>query len=149
MNCGNCHQPLEAGAQFCGNCGTPVLQTPAPATPASVSSTVPLAPSSAAPVAPGAQQSPMNPIQNQFAAVPNAQDIPSHMTFSIIVTIFCSQLLGIIAIIYSSKVKGLVAQGKIEEAQKASKTAKTLDIVAVCLAVPITILYVLLQTSGT
>jgi hypothetical protein len=25
MNCGKCNQPLAADAQFCGNCGTPVL----------------------------------------------------------------------------------------------------------------------------
>lgn len=27
MNCGNCGNPLEAGATFCNKCGTPVLQT--------------------------------------------------------------------------------------------------------------------------
>jgi hypothetical protein len=30
MNCSNCGQPLEAGAQFCGSCGTAVAQPAAP-----------------------------------------------------------------------------------------------------------------------
>ena len=43
MNCQNCHQPLEAGAAFCGNCGQPVGTPAAPAQTAAVSGQAPAA----------------------------------------------------------------------------------------------------------
>ncbi len=47
----------------------------------------------------------------------------NHMALAII-SIFFSLIFGIIATVYASKVNSLWAQGKYEEAEKASKTAK-------------------------
>lgn len=50
---------------------------------------------------------------------------------SILVTIFCCQILGIISIIYAAGVESKFYRGDITGAENASKTAKTLVIVSV------------------
>ncbi|MDF7801231.1 CD225/dispanin family protein [Pontiellaceae bacterium B1224] len=51
-------------------------------------------------------------------------NIPNYLWQSIVVTILCCWPVGIPAIIFAAKVNGLVAQGKIQEAQEASAKAK-------------------------
>ena len=52
-------------------------------------------------------------------------NINSHLTGAILATIFCCVPFGIVSIVYASKVSGLVAQGRIAEAEAASKSANT------------------------
>ena len=48
----------------------------------------------------------------------------SFLVWSILSTVLCCLPLGIVAIVYSSKVDGLWSQGLYDEAEKASKNAK-------------------------
>lgn len=59
----------------------------------------------------------------QVAAPP--VNIKTHLTEAILVTVLCCVPFGIVAIVYASKVSGLVAQGRIAEAEAASKSANT------------------------
>lgn len=53
-----------------------------------------------------------------------ASEIPTHLALSIIVTLLCCLPLGIVGIVYASKVSGLVAAGRYDEARAASDSAK-------------------------
>jgi hypothetical protein len=48
---------------------------------------------------------------------------PSHMTQSVLVTLFCCLPTGVVAVIYSSRVKGLWENGRPAAAHEASDTA--------------------------
>ena len=73
-------------------------------------------------------------------APPPGQPVPNHLVWAIIATVlgFClcrpSVIAGIVAIVFSSKVNTLLAQGDIAGAQRASNTAKTWCIVTTVLA---------------
>ena len=54
---------------------------------------------------------------------------------SILVTIFCCQILGIISIIYSAGVESKFYRGDIAGAESSSKTAKTLVIISVAFGI--------------
>jgi len=58
----------------------------------------------------------------QYGAPPN---IPNYLVQSILVTIFCCLIGGIIAIIYSAQVNTKIAQGDYEGAQSSARTALT------------------------
>jgi hypothetical protein len=67
--------------------------------------------------------------------------IPNHLAWAIIATVLATclccplGLVGIVAIVFSSKVNGLLAQGDIAGAQRASANAKTWCWVATALAI--------------
>jgi hypothetical protein len=48
----------------------------------------------------------------------------SHLVWAILCTVLCCLPLGIVSIVYSTKVSGLWAQGRYAEAQSASDSAK-------------------------
>jgi hypothetical protein len=50
--------------------------------------------------------------------------IPNHLTGAIMATIFCCQILGIVAIIYASNVNSKIAAGDFAGAQAASDKAE-------------------------
>lgn len=64
---------------------------------------------------------------------PNANQVPpkTWLVESILVTIFCCQILGIISIIYAAGVESKFYRGDVVGAENASRTAKTLVIVSV------------------
>lgn len=70
-----------------------------------------------------------------------AGSIPNHLAWSIIATVLATclccplGLVGIVAIVFSSKVNNLLAQGDIAGAQRASNTAKTWCWVTTALAI--------------
>ncbi|WP_226469224.1 CD225/dispanin family protein [Luteimonas panaciterrae] len=85
---------------------------------------------------------PPAPGQSFGAAAPLPPgSVPNYLAWSIISTVLgaclCCPLglLGIVAIVFSSKVNGLLAQGNLEAAQRASKNAKTWCWVATALAI--------------
>ncbi len=81
---------------------------------------------SAGPPPPGGSQMPQAGIGGGVSGAPVAhQPIPNYLVQSILVTIFCCQPFGIVAIIFAAKVDGLVARGDIAGAMDASKKAKT------------------------
>ena len=67
--------------------------------------------------------------------------IPNHLAWAIIATVLATclccplGLVGIVAIVFSAKVNGLLAQGDIAGAQRASANAKTWCWVATALAI--------------
>ena len=67
--------------------------------------------------------------------------IPNHLAWAIIATVLATclccplGLVGIVAIVFSSKVNNLQAQGDIDGAQRASANAKTWCWVATALAI--------------
>ena len=67
--------------------------------------------------------------------------IPNHLAWAIIATVLATclccplGLVGIVAIVFSSKVNGLLAQGDLAGAQRASANAKTWCWVATALAI--------------
>lgn len=68
----------------------------------------------------------------------------SYLALAIISTILCCLPTGIVSIIYSTKVNGLYEDGKYEEAQRASKNAKTWGLISIAAAFLVVILYVLI-----
>lgn len=78
----------------------------------------------------------LNPMINQDLK-PNSNGIPpkTWLVESILVTIFCCQISGIISIIYASRVESTFYRGDIAGAENASKTAKTLVLVSIALGV--------------
>ena len=67
----------------------------------------------------------------------NSNSIPpkTWLVESILVTIFCCQILGIISIIYSAGVESKFYRGDIGGADSSSKTAKTLVIISVAFGI--------------
>ena len=59
---------------------------------------------------------------------------PTYLAWAIVSTLLCCLPFGIVAIVYASKVSGLWAQGRYDEAQRASNTAKNWVIAAVVCA---------------
>ena len=70
-----------------------------------------------------------------------ASSIPNHLAWSIIATVLATclccplGLVGIVAIVFSSKVNNLLSQGAIDGARRASNNAKTWCWVATALAI--------------
>ena len=81
-------------------------------------------------------------------------NIKNHMAWTIISTIVATLtccplgLLGIVGIVFSSKVNGLVAQGDLAGAARASSNARTWAIVATVLAVIGILANVWVQMNG-
>lgn len=71
----------------------------------------------------------------------------TYMVQSVLVTLFCCLLFGILGIINASKVSKLYAAGDIEGAKAASKKAKNFCIWGAVLAAPLSVLAYLAQSS--
>jgi hypothetical protein len=75
------------------------------------------------------------------SAPPVHEPIPNHLAWAIIATVLATclccplGLVGIVAIVFSSKVNNLLAQGDIDGARRASANAKTWCWVATALAI--------------
>lgn len=67
----------------------------------------------------------------------NATGIPpkTWLVESILVTIFCCQILGIISIVYAASVESKFYRGDVAGAESASRTAKTLVLVSAAFGV--------------
>jgi Interferon-induced transmembrane protein len=55
---------------------------------------------------------------------PGQSEPDSHLVWAILCTVLCCLPLGIVSIVYSTKVSGLWAQGRYAEAQSAADSAK-------------------------
>lgn len=79
---------------------------------------------------------------------PNVVPPKTWLVESILVTIFCCQILGIISIIYAAGVESKFYKGDIAGAESASNTAKTLVLVSVGLGlVSVVVLGILFATG--
>jgi len=68
----------------------------------------------------------------------------NYLALAIISTIMCCLPSGIVSIVYSSKVNTLYEAGRYEEAERASKNAKTWGIVSIVVAAVGILLYLLI-----
>lgn len=68
----------------------------------------------------------------------------SYLALAIISTILCCLPAGIVSIVYATKVNSAYEDGKYDEAERASKNAKTWGLVSVGVAAVGWILYVLI-----
>ena len=75
------------------------------------------------------------------SVVKNVQ-VPNHMVGAILTTIFCCLIGGIVAIVYASQVNTKLAQGDIEGAKAASKSAQNWITASVAIGALIAALYV-------
>ncbi len=73
---------------------------------------------------------------------------PTYLVWSVIMTILCCTIPGIVAIIYSSKVSSRFYEGDIEAANRASHNAEIWIIVSFVLGVLSNTLYVPLMLAG-
>ncbi|OBF10945.1 CD225/dispanin family protein [Mycobacterium sp. 852002-10029_SCH5224772] len=79
---------------------------------------------------------------------PAAQAPNNYLVWSILVTLFCCLPFGIVAIVKSSQVNGLWAQGRYAEAQASAESAKKWVIWSAAIGIVVGIIYVILMSVG-
>ena len=67
---------------------------------------------------------PASPPPMGYSAATQGSPSPTYLVPSILVTIFCCQILGIVAIVFSAIAMSKNSSGEYEEAAKAASTAK-------------------------
>ena len=100
MYCTNCGEENVDDARFCKGCGKPMQGSP--------------------------------PHDEEYGResydIPDSlgppPEIPNHLVWAILVTIFCCLPFGIVSIVYAAQVNGFVAEGKFDSARQASENAK-------------------------
>ena len=124
MVCKECGSRIPGGAVICLNCGVPVA--------------------GALPV-PKAAQTPAPP-----AAPAPAQDtpkIPNYLAGSILVTICCCQIFGIVAMIYAVQANSKLGAGDIQGATASSKKAKAWLLWGIALGLVVSMLLLIVAAS--
>jgi predicted secreted protein len=79
---------------------------------------------------------------------PAGQAPNNYLVWSILVTLFCCLPLGIVAIVKSSQVNGLWAQGQYAEAQAAANSAKKFVTWSAIIGVVVIVIYGILMAVG-
>jgi predicted secreted protein len=79
---------------------------------------------------------------------PAGQAPNNYLVWSILVTLFCCLPLGIVAIVKSSQVNGLWAQGQYAEAQASADSAKKFVIWSVVIGLVVGIIYAIIAIAG-
>lgn len=140
MKCPKCGAENYDNAVYCTSCGEALQNTQEqpPQQPA-----YPQQPQQ------GGYQQPQQPAYQQpmYQQQPVPQ-VNNYLVWSILVTIFCCLPFGIAAIVFSSKVNTLLAQGNYAGAMDASKKAKTWCIVGAIGFVVVLIFYIILFATG-
>lgn len=104
------------------------------------------APVSEPPATPG--NSPYQPPVTPAGPSPAGADIPSYLWQSIVVTLLCCQIFGIIAIVFAARVDGLKRAGDLAGAREASDKAKTWCLWGFISGLVVIVLYFFLLISG-
>lgn len=73
---------------------------------------------------------------------------PNYLVFSILATIFCCQILGIVSIVFAAQVNSKWANGDFEGALNASKNAKLWAWIAFASGIAAGLLFTLLSILG-
>ena len=130
QNCPRCAAayPANVGA-FCSSCGAPT--TASPAAPFAAP-----APMYAAPPAPPYGQ-PFGGYGPSPVIAPN-----NYLLWAILSTLLCCLPLGIVSIVFATKVDSLAARGDLGGALEASRKAKNFAIAAACVGGAIAAVYV-------
>ncbi len=119
MYCTSCGHQNRSDAHFCQNCGRELQPRE---------------------TAGGGYQAP-----GVRAPRPN---IPNHLVWAILVTIFCCQPTGIVSIVFAAQVNGKIDAGDYEGARRTSNSAKTWAIVSMAIWPVIVAGYLLLFIAG-
>src|ERR1700761_3908733 len=79
---------------------------------------------------------------------PAGQAPNSHLVWSILVTLFCCLPFGIVAIVKSSQVNGLWAQGRYAEAQASADSAKQFVMWSVIIGLVVDVIYIIVMVAS-
>ncbi|BBX57118.1 Interferon-induced transmembrane protein [Mycobacterium shottsii] len=79
---------------------------------------------------------------------PAGQQPDNYLVWSILVTLFCCLPLGIVAIVKSTQVSGLWAQGRYAEAQAAADSAKKFTMWSAIAGIIVFVIYGILMAVG-
>ena len=104
MFCRSCGASLAEGAVKCGACGSPTNGSDRPDTPDAATTTPPVSPGGTGP------------------SIPVGVKPPDYLIWSILSTLCCCPVTGVIAIVYSSQVQSKWNEGDQQGAVQASQT---------------------------
>jgi heme/copper-type cytochrome/quinol oxidase subunit 2 len=79
---------------------------------------------------------------------PAGQPPKNYLVWSILVTLFCCLIPGIVAIVFSAQVNGLWAQGRYADAQRMSARARTWVLISVVLGLIVIVINVIAFFAG-
>ena len=82
--------------------------------------------------------------QGQQPGWPGQREPDNYLVWAILTTVLCCLPLGIVSIVYSTKVSGLWSQGRYAEAQAAADSAKKWAIIAAIVGAVVGIMIVML-----
>ena len=123
-SCPRCQKVNEPGSAYCYSCGFPLDEVEISAQP-----TVTQSASSSAEI----------PIETP--QIRQDADVPNHLGWAILATIFCCLPAGIVSIIYAAQVNGKVKAGDMLGARQASDNAKTWAWVSFGLGIVVGLIY--------
>ena len=86
--------------------------------------------------------------QQVHYAATHGEPVPTYLVPSILVTLFCCQIFGIVAIVFSAIAMGKNSSGDYEEAAKAAKNAKLWCWLGFGIGFAVIIIYLLLMVMG-
>ncbi len=99
---------------------------------------------------PGAYPPPPPPQGGGFPPPGGQPTQPSnYLAWSILSTLFCCLPLGVVAIVKSSQVNGLWAQGRYAEAQQSSDAAKKWALWSTIIGLVVLVIYGILYATGS
>ncbi|QUR66160.1 CD225/dispanin family protein [Mycobacterium spongiae] len=79
---------------------------------------------------------------------PAGQAPDNYLVWSILATLFCCLPLGIVAIVKSSQVNGLWAQGRYADAQATAESAKRMVMLSAVIGVVVFVIYGIMMALG-
>lgn len=78
----------------------------------------------------------------------NPQSVKTYLTEAILVTLFCCQIGGIVAIVYAANASSAVSRGDYNEAVRNSASAQTWVNISFFVGIGVGVLYLLLGIAG-
>ena len=140
--CPNCGAKTNKNDRFCRSCGFTVSDS-TPSRPksrmeiawneAQKEHSTPRRPKSRIPSASSSQNSSLRSQQHT--------DVPNHLGWAILATLFCCLIPGIVSIVYAAQVNGRIEAGDLQGAMHASENAKTWAWIAFALGIAIGFLW--------
>jgi len=85
--------------------------------------------------------------QGQQPGWPGQREPDNYLVWAILTTVLCCLPLGIVSIVYSTKVSGLWSQGRYAEAQAAADSAKKWAIIAAIVGAVVGVILVILYVA--
>ena len=134
MRCTSCGTESVEGARYCHSCGRRLPEQPEPRFGGP---------------SPGQQQSDLRSAPPPFGAERPAHQVPSHLVWAILATLFCCLPAGIVSIVYAAQVNGKLTAGDLEGALRASNSAKTWALISVALGLVAGVIFLATDPFGS